>query len=164
MKHLKLRIEPVPPRDVIAQSAAYDRAIQSALDDAAKEAVRLLEKTTRTWRTQVSFTTRRAKYGRGVYSRSQVWGWVDRGTRSHVIKPRGPWLLRFRVGGRPKTRPRYLTSYAGSPGTEWRAAQSVNHPGTKPRQFSARAKEEIDRFLPKAMRARIAEAHSRRRR
>lgn len=164
MKYLKLRIVPILPRGVVATAAEYEHGMNAALDSVAEEATRLLEKTTTTWTTNVRFYTKRTKYGRGIYSRSQVWDWVDQGTKPHVIRPKGPWPLRFRVGGRPKTRPRYLTSYSGSPGNEWRASQGVQHPGTEPRNFSQRVKEETDKLLPKAMREAIAAAHARRRR
>jgi len=62
-----------------------------------------------------------------VYSNVAYAGFVNDGTRPHIIRPRRAKALRFRVGGR--------IVYA----------RVVNHPGTKARPFLDRALEEIAR-------------------
>jgi len=62
-----------------------------------------------------------------VYSNVDYAGFVNDGTRPHIIRPRRAKALRFRVGGR--------IVYA----------RVVNHPGTRARPFLDRALEEIAR-------------------
>ena len=62
-----------------------------------------------------------------VYSNVAYAGFVNDGTRPHIIRPRRAKALRFRMNGR--------IVYA----------QVVNHPGTRARPFLDRALEEIAR-------------------
>lgn len=71
---------------------------------------------------------------------SRIFGYVDRGTRPHIIKPRRAKALAFIWGGpgsyKAKTRPMFLSSTAGGPTGTLVFRQFVRHPGTKARGFT----------------------------
>jgi hypothetical protein len=72
-----------------------------------------------------------------VWTDDEIYGYVDKGTRPHIIRPRKPGgRLFFKVGGTPKTQPGQDTAGPGSPGTKLVAASEVHHPGTKARNFT----------------------------
>lgn len=83
--------------------------------------------------------------------------WTDQGTRPHIIRSKRGRLLRFRVGGKPKTRRRVIGSGRGQRGKQWRSADVVHHPGTRARQFTQEIQKRRRSAFFKAMR----EAHSR---
>lgn len=70
--------------------------------------------------------------------------WVDNGTDGPYKIPKAPGFLKFKTGGRPKTQPGRLQSMVGSPGTQWRTAAQVEHPGIKPRNFSEQVGDEVE--------------------
>jgi len=53
-----------------------------------------------------------------VWTDDEIYGYVDKGTKSRDIKPKPGKRLAFWVGGTPKTRPRQDTAGPGSPGTK----------------------------------------------
>jgi len=75
--------------------------------------------------------------------KTEVWGYVTRGTRAHKIRPRRKKALSFMWGGpgsyRPRTHPGPPVTWGG-PGQVMngtrRAFAEVNHPGTKPRRIA----------------------------
>lgn len=67
---------------------------------------------------------------------NEIYGYVDKGTKPHVIRARTKKGLIFLTGGTPKTFPDVIQSFPGSRGTQWNRKMSVKHPGTKARNFS----------------------------
>jgi len=121
-------------------------------------------KTIKTWKNKPKFKKKVRKVGDSYHmeveydpdtKEGKIYEYVDLGTRAHFIRPRRAKLLRFRVGGRPKTKVRKIASYKGAPGKYWRASKLVRHPGTKARLFTAtiheRRKPKLDREFEKAM-------------
>jgi hypothetical protein len=53
-----------------------------------------------------------------VWTDDEIYGYVDKGTKSRDIYPKAGKRLAFRVGGTPKTRPGQDTAGPGSPGTK----------------------------------------------
>lgn len=127
----------IPKRKPFPTGPVALARIEAMLDDAATEAQGLYAKTTSTWKTRVNFYVRKTKAGRSIGTRSKVYAYVDKGTRPHIIKPKGNYPLAFSVGGRPKTRPNYIASYGGQPGKTAVFAREVHHPGAKARGFTA---------------------------
>jgi hypothetical protein len=136
----------------------YERAIETALGIVAVTAVQEFQQTTRSWRHKPDF--RIAKDGDDrvtVGTDDEVYGYVDQGTRPHVIRPRRGRFLRFQAGARAKTTPGSLSSGGGGGGTTT-FRRGVNHPGTKARGFSeliakraeGRVLDEVTRQLRKA--------------
>lgn len=96
------------------------------------------ERTVKTWKHKPIFVIKwnSDRTGATVGTDNDIFGWVDQGTKPHVIKPKGNYPLRFTVGGKPKTRVMSINSYPGSKGTKSVAARTVHHPGTKARKFT----------------------------
>lgn len=96
------------------------------------------ESTTATWQTDVDFKIDETPQGANVGTDNKVYGYVDKGTRPHIIRPKNAARLRFNtVGFTPKSKPGVIKSYSGSPvGPPTAYALQVKHPGTKGRKFT----------------------------
>ena len=117
------------------------RQLPNVLDEAvhqsALEAQTMFQATTATWRTQPSFELQHERTGRwGVKTDSDVYKWVDRGTKRHPIAARNAPYLVWHTPFTAKTTPNVIASASGSYGNVWHSAKQVMHPGTKPRNFS----------------------------
>ena len=107
------------------------------------------EATTRTWRTrpdfkQINDLVRVNPYTE-VSTTSEIYGFVDRGTKPHKIFPRKARFLRFQTRYTAKTTPTVLDSKAGGSFGDVVHRQSVNHPGTQARKFTITIKKKIPR-------------------
>jgi len=141
------------------------RKLPGALDEGvrelAEEAIGLYQKTTETWKHKPAFETQHRSTGRWtVGTDDKIFGWVDKGTRPHIITARNVPLLRFTVPFRAKTKPGYLTSYAGSRGSQWVSKHSVRHPGTKARHFSRTIHARVQQRAANRLRQKLLEATS----
>jgi hypothetical protein len=66
-----------------------------------------------------------------------VYGFVDEGTKPHIIRPKHGKILAFKGGKyRAKTKPRVIGSTSGGATGKAVFAQVVHHPGTKKREFT----------------------------
>ena len=152
---MRVHIKPVLPKRPLCDPNELEAAIEEALDHNAADCKAEYEKTVETWQDKPVFTINKTQYGRSVGTRHKVFGYVDRGTEPHMIKPKGAYPLRFKVGGVPKTKQKTIASYQGRTGNEWRSAAQVRHPGTKARLFSAviqtRAKQRQSAYLKQAI-------------
>jgi hypothetical protein len=125
--------------------------VPEVLDDVAtemgKEAIRLLRGVTRTWRRKPTFDVLTEVRGGDIVllvgTDSQVFHWVDKGTRPHVIRARNAPRLRFNSAFVPKTTPGSLQSSAGKSGPPVVFALQVMHPGTAPRKFSEKVMKSV---------------------
>lgn len=90
------------------------------------------------WKHRPKFKVLRTPETVSVTTTHEIFGYVNSGTRAHIIKPkRAGGLLKFRLGGKAKTRPNNTKFRGGSPARgAWRAAKQVKHPGTKARNFT----------------------------
>lgn len=118
----------------------YQRAIEQAVDKTANLIHRDYRSTVATWEHKVTFTQTVDKRG-GVFAievstDDDIYGYVDRGTRPHVIRPKRARALRFRGGYRAKTRVGVIGSRQGGAFGATVHAMSVNHPGFPGRKFS----------------------------
>lgn len=114
--------------------------IQKAINDQLATMQKDFQRTTRTWKTSVIFvihkTTADGNTLRGsVGTDNKIYGYVNDGTRAHIIRPKRARALRFSTGYRAKTRYRVLSSSSGGSYGAVAYAQIVHHPGTKPREF-----------------------------
>lgn len=121
-------------------------AIVRAIDEEGQAVKEDYDKTVATWKNKPSFviekrttanpmtlTVRPAK-GRKT---TEIYGYVDQGTRPHIITPKRAKTLAFMTPSSPKTRPGYIGSGSGSRGNTAVFTKMVRHPGTKPRKFSS---------------------------
>lgn len=120
---------------------AFRREVTRELRSIAENIRGDYEATTAGWRTSVTFVVREAAAVRGgasiiIGTDSDVYRYVDEGTRPHSIKPKRAKILRFQTGYRPKTRPRVLRSASGGATGPAVFAKQVQHPGTRARGFT----------------------------
>ena len=124
------------------------RAIENGLTGAAKATKVDFDVTTQSWSKRPTFTIESEPGKRTVATENEVYGYVDEGTKPHLITAKSPNKpLTFGVGGSPKTTPRVIGSYSGRKGTTIVRAQVVHHPGSAARDFSETIKEKWDREL-----------------
>jgi len=142
--------------------------ILNALRAEGRDVTKEYEKTTASWRVKPKFETMigltRAE-GASVFvgTDDEIYGYVDQGTRPHVIRPRRARFLRFRTGYKAKTSPRKIGSGPGGASGPVRFAKIVHHPGTQPREFSPtirkRRRRKFTRRMVKAMQAGAKKAY-----
>lgn len=140
-----IRIKPIRGKNPFPTRAEWIKAINAGLDESAKEAIRLLDKTTTTWKVRPVFEVQQGsnQYQRVVGTKSKVWNMLNIGTNPHVIRIRNAKRLRFFTGGTAKTKPGRLQSFAGSPGTTPVFAIEVHHPGTEAREWTEAAAKQM---------------------
>ena len=148
---------------VAARLAAKQRELRlvmhRALEEVGDEAIRQYGRPVSTWSKKPQFVKEIDSHGPEyellVGTDDRVFNWVDEGTRPHVIKPRGPWPLRFMSGFHPKTTPGSMQAGQGGSFGSQVTARGVNHPGGKPRRFTEQVQKIINRFGPKVFRKRL---------
>jgi hypothetical protein len=127
------------------------RAVEDGLDEAAQVAEEYLAKPTTYWKEKASFDQSKTAWTRTITATDKRYGWIDKGTRARLIRPRRAKVLRFAADSRPKTRPGTMTGSAGAAGYPIVFSRAVRHPGIKARKFSQQAKKHMDKRLPKIM-------------
>lgn len=115
---------------------AVEQAMLAALQDLGRDAKADFDKTVATWNDKPGFDVKADLKGVSITTGDENYQRVDKGTRAHIIVPHGSYPLRFKVGGRAKTRPGVIGSSGGSKGNEWVSSDRVKHPGTRARKFS----------------------------
>lgn len=124
--------------------ASHRQAIRAAMDAIAKQAKAEFEKTTATWNKKPDFAIESpSEFRRLVGTDDEIYGYVNDGTRPHLIVPHGRRMVLF-PGGQPKTAPRVISSGTGSPGQKVFTTGPVHHPGTEPREFDEAIAEELE--------------------
>jgi len=118
----------------------YAKAMQKAVEKAASLALRDLEATTRTWVDKPAFdvtiTEQGGSYGVTAGTDDAIYGYVDAGTKPHVIKPKRGKYLRFSSGFRAKTKVGVIGSFEGGSFGEDVFSKGVMHPGFPGRKFT----------------------------
>ena len=121
---------------------AYKLEMLKALDREVQIDKRMLQKTVTTWKspkpvfkTESKVSESKGAVGR-VWTESEIWNWTDKGTKAHYIVARNAPYLKFKGGGKAKTRVRTLGSGRGKSGKNWVQKKVVRHPGTEAREWS----------------------------
>lgn len=127
----------IAPKDALG-AAALGRAVKNALNAAAKGAQADFGVTARTWGHKVTFTIDASDPDRRVVSTNDaIYGFVDKGTRPHIIRPRrGGRLSWIGTAYRAKTTPGQIKSGQGGNNNTIVHTKLVQHPGTEARRFS----------------------------
>ncbi len=145
MRHIKIKGDMIDGKKL-------ERAIENALTGEAKAVKVDFDVTTQTWKHRPEFTIDKGEGRRTVATDDEVYGYIDDGTRPHIITAKSPNKpLTFGVGGSPKTAPRVIGSRAGTKGGTPVRAQVVHHPGSAPRDFSETIARKWDDLLPDAV-------------
>ena len=93
------------------------------------------------WKNRVTFKARKFVRADSISinvfpdKHKDIWGYVVNGTPPHVIRPKGPWTLKFRTGYKPKTLPPAKFGGPGKATGPVVRAKVVHHPGTDARPF-----------------------------
>ena len=124
-----IKLRPIKPRVNPINAAAIMRAVRDEMLAIGRDVKDDLEATTRGWKHDVAFSIHTDRSGVIVATDDDVWNMLDQGTRRHSIRPRRKRFLRFSAGGR--------IVYT----------KHVNHPGTKPRRWSATIRDRYQRQI-----------------
>jgi len=120
------------------------------------------EATTQTWKHKPKFDIKISLAGGTpsveVGTGDEIYGFVDEGTKPHVIAPVNAKRLVFATGYRAKTQPGVIGSSAGGANGDVVYAKVVHHPGTKARKFSEKIKRKWAGQFGKRMLAAMSEA------
>lgn len=140
-----IRVKVITPKALPDLHPVIDAVTDKELKDTQRE----FEKTTKTFKMSVVFKIKRFANGGEVTTNNVIYGYLDGGTKPHVIAPVRAKTLRFNsVGFISKTRPDTLNVRAGrkaSPPTRY--PLKVHHPGMKARNYSKIiAKRSEDRY------------------
>ncbi len=167
------QVKAIVPRKKI-DAKRWELALIAAVEQEGQIVKRMYQKTTRTWsapRPLFKVTSKREKLGpRGgkggavstfVFTEDQKFIWVDQGTKSRDIVPRTKPYLVFKVGGKPKTKPRKIGSGAGKPGDKWVTTKRVRRHKIKARNFSDEIRKRRRRPFYKKMRTAMRKAQKR---
>lgn len=111
------------------------------------------QKTVKTWTNKPVFKIKpEGKFAVFVGTSDTIYGYVELGTRPHIIRPKRAKALRFNSAGfKPKTTPSQLTAVSGSPASPPTVyTQEVNHPGTQARNFTPKIAKRAQSRLSRA--------------
>lgn len=123
----------------------WSKSILHEIVDATNKQLGVIQRdfnrTTATWKTQPRFdmekateTTSQPIMGH-VGTDNQIYIYVSKGTRPHIIRPKNAKVLRFQMGYGAKSRLRMIASFKGGSFGASVYAHLVLHPGTQAREF-----------------------------
>lgn len=146
------RLVPIIPRG-LPKAAGAQQAMINAAKQVGKQMEKDLAKTTDGWDTRVTFrsdvTTTGGKIVVTVGTDNAIYGYVSRGTKPHVIRPKQSKFLRFQRGYSPRTSSRTTRRKGtGRSSGGFVYAKQVSHPGTKARNFEAKIAVRYQDILP----------------
>lgn len=151
-----IKLVAIKPNAKKIQFTRFADAAKLGMKDAAEAAEKDLQSTAKTWKHSITITTKERADGYSLSVDDDVWNMLDKGTRAHRIIARKAKRLRFGSGFRPKTRPGFVGSQAGSSGGAPVFVSSVNHPGTTARGWSkligAKYRAQLKTFISKRIR------------
>lgn len=130
-------------------------ALDTCLDDSADLIALDLEKPTKTWKTKVKASIKKLAMARIIGIDNEIYGYVSKGTRPHIIRAKRAKYLAFGSVYSPKTTVNSLDSSSGSRGPTDTFRKEVHHPGTDARNFDKIAAKNARRVFPDAVRAAI---------
>lgn len=135
-----VRIEVINKRALPSLSKAMQQAVAIALREEQKALEKDFALTVRTWKNKPQFVATVKATEVSVATDNPIYGYVNEGTKPHLIRPKKAKALRFyRTGFVAKTTPGVLHAQKGAKATkDLTYTQVVAHPGTKGRYFSIR--------------------------
>lgn len=140
-------------------------ALNKAADDSANDILLDFELTTATWNHQPKFE-KLVQVGPDeiavlVGTDDEIYGYVDKGTKPHIIAPKKPGgVLAFPSGYTAKTRPNVASSSNGGSGGDTVFAAYVLHPGTEARNFDKVIQKDWEKKFKRRMEQAMSEAAS----
>lgn len=131
-----MKLTPIIPKTMGQKFKSAPEAVRKGMREAAEAVKADFDKTVSTWEHKPDFKITEQSENFIVSTDDEVFGFVDLGTKPHVIVAKRARVLRFATGGKPKTSPGKITSGSGSKGGDVVFRPRVNHPGTKARLFT----------------------------
>jgi len=129
--------------------------LEEGMADAARYGRKDFERVTATWEHKPEIietvSVRGANAEAMVGTDDKIFGYVDQGVKGRFIKPKKAKALAFWSGFHPKSTPGSLQpGHGGSFGS---IVFSKGHwwPGIKPRRFTKKIQERLDKYTPKAV-------------
>jgi hypothetical protein len=121
------------------------------------------DKVVRPWSHKPTF---RAEYSKSAAIRTvkvvaqgrhkAIWGYVDLGTKPHVIRAKNKPFLAFQSGYSARTAPvAKFNQGTGQKFGAWRRKKQVNHPGNAPRKFTETFFKELSPPFPDRIQAAV---------
>ena len=156
-----IKLTPVKPKATVFNLKQIERAVKDGVKDTAEEVKDAFEQTTRTWSSRPDFTVTQQRDGYSVGTDSDVWRFLDEGTRSYDIRPKRTKVLRFQSGYSAKTKPRAFSSSSGGTRGSVIFRPRVRHPGIKARRWSSTAKDKYQGQVALAINERLADVFRR---
>lgn len=133
-----ITLKPITPGKSVLDVAKFEQEIKAELKNQGQKVQKLYEQATSTWSHKPAFVVDVVEGGVTVSTTDEIFGYVNLGTKPHIIRPKNAKILAFNAGGFvPKSRPRSLSAGGGSKGGTPVFAHEVHHPGNKPRNFDA---------------------------
>ena len=152
-------LTPIGGKTKLFDERKLKAAIGKALDRAAKDAITGFKKTTATWDNKPDFAVSKdGEYARDAGTNSEIYHFVNAGTKPHEIRPVNAPALAFNVVSTAKTTPGVLGSGPGGSSGPVAFAQVVQHPGTRAREFTKTIAEDVGPKLQRAMDEELAKA------
>lgn len=150
---VSIKAKAIVPNMALAQKNVklFNFMIKAAVNRTADMVAKEFRATVATWEKKPKFKRLQKTLG-NVYSvtietDNEIYGYVVKGTKPHVIRAKNGGFLKFSYPSSPKTQPMILSSSKGSSGNQWAQKLEVNHPGTEARDFdiviATRAKKRI---------------------
>lgn len=148
----------IRPKGKVFNAPAMRRVVENGLSAAARGARVDFNVTTRTWSTRPEFVIEKVKDGRAIFTKSEIYGYVNDGTPAHQIRPKNGKVLVFGGPGfKAKTSPGVIGSKAGRKGKGTIITpKPVQHPGTQARNFAKTIAAKWQTQLPKILQAQIS--------
>lgn len=152
---MDVRVKPIIPK---LNTPDLGRIAREELQKEVRNVQRELALPTRKWKHKVKFYERPVRGAVEVGTDDPVYNMLDKGTKAHKIKVKKAKALRFNSVFRAKTKPDSLSSSAGKSAPPVAYAKSVQHPGTKPRNWKKLVIKRSRVRFPAAVNKRIAQA------
>jgi len=130
-------------------AARFEKVLQEELATEQKAILRELRLGVSTWKRQPAFEVKTQGESTTIGTDNPIYGYVNDGTKPHVIRPKKAKRLAFYAGGFvSKTVPNRLQARTGRvANTNPVFAQGVQHPGTQARDFTGQVQSRSEARL-----------------
>lgn len=148
------------PKKLSTDPKRMAQAITNALNSTALAIKADFETTAQTWNDKPTFQIATlTTYTRAIGTEHAVYAMLNKGTKPHLIRPKGGGVLVFRTPFQAKTVPRQIMSGPGRKGAnQVFTRRPINHPGTKARAWDQAIAEKWRKQFPAIMQRAIDSA------
>jgi hypothetical protein len=139
-------------RQVHRATRQYPEWVQEGINHTVQDIRADLERSVMTWNHPVDFDVSVTRQGKTITTTvgtdDEIFGYVDRGTKPHIITPKRPgYPLRFRSGYKAKTMPGRIWSRPGGAFGNMIRTMVVHHPGFPGRHILETATKKHEKSL-----------------